>query len=166
MDIKTDRLYIRDLRKDDWPEMKRIFADFSRSEYAAYDRPLPAEDEGAKALTEKFAGSRLFFTVHLLESGKMIGYVCFHRNGDIFDLGYCFHSAYHANGYAYESTSAVIEYFAKERGAANFTAETALDNVPSRRLLEKLGFVHTSTETISFDGSFSFQSGKYVLTRS
>ena len=163
MEIKTNRLHIRDLYETDWVEMKEIFIDFNQSKYAAFDRPLPKDDDESKSLTKQFSDTGLFFAVHLLENSKMIGYVCFHKNGDSFDLGYCFHSAYHSNGYAYESVTALIEYFAKEHHVISFTAATAIENTPSCRLLERLGFVHVSTETVSFDGKFSFQSGNFTL---
>lgn len=163
MRLETSRVYIRRLCETDWQEMKNIFMDFNNSQYAVYDMPLPTEDGEAKALTKRFADSELFFAVFLKESGDMIGYVCFHKEGDKYDLGYCFHSAYHSNGYAYESTSALVKHFVDERGATGFTAGTAIDNIPSCRLLGKLGFVCTSTETVSFDPAFSFQGGHFEL---
>ena len=166
MEIETSRLYIRDLYETDWVEMKEIFIDFNQSKYAAFDRPLPKDDDESKSLTKQFSDTGLFFAVHLLENSKMIGYVCFHKNGDSFDLGYCFHSAYHSNGYAYESVTALSEYFAKEHHVISFTAATAIENTPSCRLLERLGFVCVSTETMSFDGKFSFQSGNFALNLS
>lgn len=75
--------------------------------------------------------------MRLAESQALVGYVCFHREGEAYDLGYCFHSAYQGQGYAWESVSALLEYLASQ-GAAVFTAGTALDNLPSRRLLERL----------------------------
>ena len=163
MILETDRLYIRNLDETDWQEMKKIFIDFNSSKYSVYDMPLPIKDEEIKALTKRFAESDLFFAVFFKELGDMLGYVCFHRNGDKYDLGYCFHSAYHSNGYAYESTKALIEYFISERGAIGFTAGTAIANIPSCKLLEKLGFVCTSTETVSFDKAFPFQGGNFIL---
>ena len=163
MRLETKRVYIRPLYETDWQEMKEIFADFNNSRYAVYDMPLPIEDEEVKSLTRRFAESNLFFTVFLKESSDMIGYVCFHKNGDKYDLGYCFHSAYHSKGYAYESTRLLVEYFIDQCGVTLFTAGTAIDNIPSCRLLEKLGFVCVSTETISFDNTFSFQGGNFVL---
>lgn len=164
MRLETSRLYIRRLRETDWQQMKNIFIDFSNSQYAAYDMPLPTGDDGAKELTKRFAESNLFFAVFPKESSEMMGYVCFHRDGDNFDLGYCFHRAYHSKGYAYESTQALIDHVAGEYGAANFTAGTAIANTPSCRLLAKLGFTCVSTQTVSFDDAFSFQGGNFVLT--
>ena len=163
MRLETSRLYICRLHETDWQQMKNIFIDFNNSQYAVYDMPLPTKDEEAKALTKKFADSNLFFAVFLKESRDMLGYVCFHKEGDNYDLGYCFHSAYHSKGYAYESIKSLIEYFVAECGATGFTAGTAIDNTPSYKLLEKLGFVCVSTETVSFDNVFSFQGGNFEL---
>ena len=63
MKLKTFRLFIRDLREDDWTEMKRLFIDFNNSRYAVYDRPLPTEDMEVEALTKQFIENNLFFAV-------------------------------------------------------------------------------------------------------
>ena len=103
----------------------------------------------------------MFFAVYL--SDQMIGYVGFHKAGDAYDLGYCFHSSYQGNGYAFESVKALIDYFRKEYHVTKFTAGTALENTPSCSLLKKLGFRCHSTDTVCFDGSFSFQGGNFIL---
>lgn len=164
MELKTSRLYIRNLCVDDWEEMKNLFIDFNHSKYAIYDRPLPTENTEVKALTKQFADSNLFFVVHLLSTNQMIGYVCFHKDKGNYDLGYCFHSSFHLKGYAYESTKALITYIAQECNAVTFTAGTAIDNIPSCKLLEKLGFICISTESVSFSEDFSFQGGNFVLS--
>ena len=163
MELKTFRLYIRNLQEDDWTQMKSLFIDFNQSKYAAYDRPLPTEDMEVKALTKQFVESNLFFAVYLLDKNQMIGYVCFHKDEKQYDLGYCFHSEFHSNGYAYESTKTLIDYFAQEYNVMTFTAGTAIDNIPSCKLLEKLGFECVSTEYISFDEKFLFESGNFIL---
>ena len=163
MKLETSRLVIRHLKESDWQAMKSVFVDFNNSKYAAYDMPLPTEDEEAKVLTKRFTASKLFFTVFLKESNEMIGYICFHKDGNTYDLGYCFHSAYHSKGYAYESTNALVKYFADKCGVTNFAAGTAIDNITSCKLLEKLGFACVSIETVSFDNAFSFQGGNFVL---
>ena len=146
--IHTNRLLIRELISEDWRDMQRIAADFQKSEYAVYDMPLPARDEEIKALTEQFAGSHLFFAVILGE--VMIGYICFHEDNGIYDLGYCFHSDHQGKGYACEACRAVMEYIEKTRNVKAFSSGTALENIPSIKLLEKLGFVLQKTEKLSF----------------
>ena len=163
MELKTLRLYIRDLREEDWIQMKSLFIDFNDSKYAAYDRPLPTEDAEIEALTKQFVENSLFFAIYLLDKNQMIGYVCFHKEEEKYDLGYCFHSTYHSKGYAYESIKALIDYFVREYSAFTFTAGTALANIPSCKLLEKLGFECVSTEEISFNEDFSFEGGNFIL---
>ena len=163
MELKTLRLYIRNLCEEDWTEMKNLFIDFNNSKYAVYDRSLPTEDIEVEALTKQFVESNLFFAVHLIDNSQMIGYVCFHKDAEKYDLGYCFHSMFHSNGYAYESIKALIDYLAQEYNATTFTAGTAIDNTPSCKLLEKLGFECVSTEYLSFKEGFSFQGGNFIL---
>ena len=163
MELETFRLYIRNLHEEDWTKMKSLFIDFNNSKYAAYDRPLPTEDMEVKTLTKEFAESNLFFAVHLRDNSQMIGYVCFHKDAEKYDLGYCFHSAFHSSGYAYESTKALIDYFVQEYNVTTFVAGTAIDNTPSCKLLEKLGFECVSTEYLSFREDFSFKSGNFIL---
>ena len=163
MEQRTFRLYIRNLREADWPKMKSLFIDFNNSKYAAYDRPLPTEDMEVKTLTKQFVETNLFFAIYLLDKDEMIGYVCFHRDEEKYDLGYCFHSAFHSKGYAYESTKALIDYFVQEYNATIFTAGTAIDNTPSCKLLQKLGFKCVSKEYLSFNEDFSFEGGNFML---
>lgn len=165
--INTDRLNIRELLPEDWQELKHIAADFKKSEYAIYDIPLPTEDEEIKNLTKQFAMSNLFFAVFLKESSEMIGYVCFHNDDGKFDLGYCFHSDYHSKGYASESCLAVMDYLKQNYGIKLFTAGTALKNIQSCKLLNKLGFILPKTEILSFHKDKSgndivFESGFFI----
>ena len=60
-----------------------------------------------------------------------------------YDLGYCFHLF---SG----------EYLPRR---------TALDNLPSRRLLERLGFALVSTEQVAFVENFSFLGGCFRLEK-
>lgn len=148
--MKTERLTIRLLEGTDWQRMMALAADFEKSQYAIYDMPFPAEEDAARELTRQFAESGLFFAVFLPENPEMIGYVCFHNADGFYDLGFRFHSVYQGKGYACESCRALMEYLVRTRPVKGFTAGTALNNTPSCRLLEKLGFQCTATETLSF----------------
>ena len=168
MELTTARLFIRTLQDTDWQDMGRVFRDFSQSPYAIYDGPLPTEDAAVKALTKQFADSGLFFAVFPKDGGDMLGYVCFHRAEDALDLGYCFHSSAQGRGYGYESCRGLMLHFRDQRGIRRFTAGTALANLPSRALLEKLGFVCSSTEELSFHQDsqgrpIPFQGGNFIF---
>ena len=158
--LMTERLLIRPLEAADWRQMQRILADFRQSPWAACDAPMPPED--AERLTAQFAQTGLFYLVRPLEAETAAGYVCFHQAGDAYYMGYCFHSDGQRLGYAFESISALMARIRATRGAAVFTAGTALANAPSCRLLEKLGFVCEGEERVSFDGAVSFTGGRFV----
>lgn len=168
MELTTQRLFIRSLQSSDWQEMGEIFRDFSRSAYAIYDHPMPTREEDVKALTEKFAQSHLFYGVFPKEGGTMLGYVCFHRAGETLDMGYCFHSSAQGQGFARESCRAMMLYFRDQQGIHSFSAGTAMENHPSRRLLERLGFTCQSTEILSFHkdnqgNPITFAGGNYIF---
>lgn len=150
--MKTERLFIRRVRAGDWRAIRSVWADAAESVYAQYDRPNDLHDEAVCARIGKwasFADSRehMFYAVCL--SDELIGYVALHRHGDVCELGYCYHSDYHGKGYAKESISAIFNA-AKSEGVSSITAGTALNNVPSVRLLTALGFKQTGTEKVSF----------------
>jgi len=79
----------------------------------------------------------------------VIGYATFHIREDGYELGYCFHSAYHGKGYAKESLTALFDYLGT-LGITKFTAGTAIQNIPSVSLLKSLGFQLIGTEDVSF----------------
>lgn len=167
MEVTTPRLWIRTLRESDWPAMGRLFRDFEASPYSIYDGPFPDTEAGVRELTWKFASTGLFFAVFQKEQQDMMGYVCFHKGPAGYDLGYCFHSDYQGRGFALESCRAMMQVF-RQRGVEKFTAGTALKNLPSCRLLEKLGFACESTEELSFhrdsEGNpISFTGGNFIF---
>ena len=136
MQCKTERCLIRELVPDDWKSMQKIAVDFRKSKYAVYDMPLPVEDAEIIARTKQFAQTQMFYAVLLHD--VMIGYICFHEDHGMYDLGYCFHSDYQGKGYAFESCCAMMNYIFHERSINIFTAGTALENKPSCKLLKNL----------------------------
>lgn len=56
------------------------------------------------------------------------------------ELGYMVAALWQRQGIAYEACSAVLDYVRREIGPVSVTARTLPDNLPSIRLLDKLGF--------------------------
>lgn len=56
------------------------------------------------------------------------------------DLGFAFMPKYMKQGYAYEASSAVVQYARHELGIQKLAAITNTDNIASMHLLGKLGF--------------------------
>ena len=153
MTIKTERLEIRHVMPDDWRDIKEIWEKFNQSEYAQYDRPHNTEDEDVRARILRWywacsGNEHLFFSV-CLPGDKVIGYVAFNIRENGYEIGYCFHSAYHGKGYARESHMALFDYL-RTLGITKFSAGTALNNTPSVKLLISLGFKLVEQERVSF----------------
>ncbi|MBQ8132846.1 MAG: GNAT family N-acetyltransferase [Clostridia bacterium] len=169
MEIYTQRLKIRNLQITDWKALKAIWRDNSLSKYAQYDVPHSEDDDDIKTLTEKFSRTNDFYVVMLAATDTVIGCVDLHNTGDGYDIGYCFISQFHRNGYAKESCNALIEFYCKN-GVRRFTAGSALKNIPSVSLLLSLGFRQTGTESISFyqdenGNDIVFEGGIYELIK-
>ena len=79
----------------------------------------------------------------------MIGYIAFNIRENGYEIGYCFHSAYHGKGYAKESMLTLFNYL-RTLGITKFSAGTALNNTPSVKLLTSLGFKLIEQEKVSF----------------
>lgn len=163
--IQTPRLTIRRIVESDWQAAQKIWGDFSSSEYAQYDKPHPVDDESVRARIAKWGKytesmEHMFFAVCL--EGEMVGYIAFNIRDHGYEIGYCFHSSVHGRGYAGEALRALIAHL-KTLGIAHFSAGTAINNLPSVRLLTALGFVRTGSERVSFyknaDGTDIFFDG-------
>lgn len=169
--IKSERLRMRRVAEGDWQSIRDIWKDFNRSEYAQYDKPHITDDADVRTRIAKWAkysesAEHMFFAVCLEE--KVIGYIAFNIREDGYEIGYCFHSDYHGKGYARESHAALIEHM-RSLGVKRLTAGTALNNVPSVRLLNSLGFSLVEREKVSFykdadGGDIVFDGGIFELT--
>lgn len=150
--LKTERLTIRHIVADDWKSIKEIWVDFNAAELSQYDKPHNTDDEDVRIRIAKWATANsgtehMFFAICLGDT--IIGYSAFNIRKDGYEIGYCFHSAYHGKGYAKESHIALFDYL-HTLGITKFTACTAIRNVPSVSLLKSLGFALIGTEKVSF----------------
>ncbi len=75
---------------------------------------------------------------------RIIGNVSFGLNSKYFhhacDIGYKTDAAERGKGYAFEAASHMMPIVAKELGIRKFQAEILPENLPSKALIEKLGF--------------------------
>lgn len=65
------------------------------------------------------------------------------EDGPAFNLGYIFNFGYHGQGYATEACRAAIDYAFGQLGAVRMVTGAASENLPSRRLLARLGLRET-----------------------
>ena len=168
--LKTDRLIIRYIVPDDWKWIKEIWVDFNSSALSQYDKPHNTDDADVQQRIAKWARANngtehMFFAICLGDT--VIGYSAFNIREGEYEIGYCFHSAYHGKGYAKESHLALFDYL-RTLGITKFIAGTAINNTPSVSLLKSLGFALTGTEIVSFykdaqGNDIVFQGGIFKL---
>ena len=72
------------------------------------------------------------------------------KQSSYYDFGYRFKSKYWRQGYATESALGALKYGLEKLNFTDIFAMTHIDNVASRRTLEKLGFQYL--ETFNYDG--------------
>ena len=150
--LKTERLTIRHIVADDWKSIKEIWVDFNTSALSQYDKPHITDDADVQPRIAKWAAANsgtehMFFAICLGDT--VIGYIAFNIRENGHEIGYCFHSAYHGKGYAKESHLALFDYL-RTMGITKFSAGTALNNIPSVKLLASLGFRLVEREKVSF----------------
>jgi RimJ/RimL family protein N-acetyltransferase len=87
------------------------------------------------------------YLVELKENGAPMGICGLIKREALVDvdLGFAFLPRFWANGYAFESASAVIAYGRRVFGLSRIVAVLSQDNHRSAKLLEKLGFRFDST---------------------
>jgi RimJ/RimL family protein N-acetyltransferase len=97
-------------------------------------------------LKQIVADGRLFIVKRIDES-KAIGFVFLstENSGDI-HIGYLLGEPCWGKGYATELLKGLIDFIESEGQVTRLIAGVATDNVASIKLLQKLGFIHSSTE--------------------
>ncbi len=84
-----------------------------------------------------------YFTVKIKETNCPIGLVTLIKRDYLEhkDIGFAFLPKYANNGYAYESSSALLHHLIKQKSIHNIMAVTIPENVGSIKLIERLGMV-------------------------
>ena len=139
--METERLYIRRYTKEDFPGFCELIRDKMASPYAKYDHTFPTEDAALMEVLNFFAISDEFWALEEKSEHKIIGFVSLNYvNEASRNLGYCLHTPWHGKGYASEAARRIIRYAREELGLEKLVTGTAEENLPSVRLLERLGF--------------------------
>ena len=137
--MKTE-ITLRPIRRGDEVAVREMFIAFNRSAFGKYDRIDDTGEAHVAAFLENMAQNHVIYAVTPAGSDEMIGYVCFHIEGDRYDIGYMISAQYQGAGIATAASQMAMETLKAERGANVFTATAAAENRPSVRVLEKLGF--------------------------
>lgn len=138
--METERLIVRNFKKEDW---KDLFEYLSQKEVLKYEPENPSDEEDCRKKAEDRSKGNNFFAVCLKDTGKMIGHLFFQQIEPTdfltWELGYIFNPAYYGRGYATEASKRILKFGFEELGAHRITALCNPENIPSWRLMERLG---------------------------
>ena len=152
--LQTSRLLCRPLTENDWtffltlqqnPDVMRFVADARTEEEirTAFDSRLP----------EWYPGSPYWLCLLLCDktSGAPLGVTGYIQdNNECAEVGFLLAPQAQGKGYGAESLHAVCEYAFASGGLRRLTACVTAGNEASRRLLEKVGFIHEGTLRASY----------------
>ena len=97
----------------------------------------------------------MLFAVQLISSGNVIGCIFIQRKEEwdnVVEMGYNIADEYQNNGYATEAGKAMIWWAFEKAGQDVLSAFVSPENVASRRVIEKLGFVRVETRMLPHNG--------------
>ncbi|MBO5093140.1 MAG: GNAT family N-acetyltransferase [Lachnospiraceae bacterium] len=140
---ETERCRLREMTAADTDRLYEIYAD---TEITRYMEPLFEERDKERRYIEdyrKYVYEFYGYGMWVIEekaSGQVIGRAGIEAKEETLELGYMVALPWQGKGIAYEACGAVLEYVRREIGSVSVTARTSPANLPSIRLLEKLGF--------------------------
>ncbi|MGK9174894.1 GNAT family N-acetyltransferase [Yokenella regensburgei] len=143
--LKTTRLTCSPITESDWPFFLALQQDPQVMRFVAEPRPQAAIREAFDTRLPAWSpGSEHWLCLVVRDSVTgmplgVTGYV--HRERDCAEVGFLFAPPAQGKGYALESLHAVCRYAFAEGGIRRLVATVTAGNTPSRRVLEKAGFV-------------------------
>ncbi len=143
--IETNRLVLRDNEESDLENLHLLLSD-KKNMYFLDDICTETLDQTAENL--KFAMANCdghYFCIEHKASGEYIGQIGYTITevtplGKIVHLGFFILPRYHGKGYTAEAAKKVLGYAFTQDGCIRVTTGCYKDNIPSRRVMEKVGF--------------------------
>lgn len=166
--LETDRLILRRMSIVDGEFMLDLLNDPSWIRFIG-DRKARSVQDAIDYISNKIVpmydrnGFGLYLTA-LKSDGRPIGICGLIKREALedVDIGFAFLPQFRANGYAFESATAVMAYGNGVLGLSRIVAITSPDNEQSAKLLERLGFRFERMIALSDDDSESMLFGASV----
>ena len=146
--LKTERWVVRELTLDDLDALFELYGDGEIDKYTDPLYPYEEEKEFQRAYIEnmyRYFGYGLWL-IYSKDTGELIGRAGlehreYHEEIEL-ELGYIIGMKYQGRGFATEICKAILEYAKENTGFERMNALIEEENTISRKLAEKLGFVH------------------------
>jgi RimJ/RimL family protein N-acetyltransferase len=142
--IETDRLLLRRFTFNDIDDIVELVSHPSVAQVGSKIKASPAEVEKHIKLQnslQPFELNKCFdLGIELKEENKIIGFVGMirknHKQGEV---GWALNVSHRGKGYATEAARALITYGFEELGLHRIWADTSNVNIPSLKVMERLG---------------------------
>lgn len=136
--MNTDRLHIRKFTVDNLADICEYLSD---PEVVKYEPYPPLSEKQCKEYLVQMAESKEFWAVCIRDTGKQIGQVYLsEKEQQTWEVGYVFNRKYQGQGLATEAVQALVSHVFDNCRAHRVCANCNPDNVPSWKLLERVGF--------------------------
>jgi len=155
--LETERLILREFRRDDLDAHAAALGDAEVMRHIG-GKPMSREDSWRRLMSG--VGSWVLlgmgpWAVEQKSDGRMVGHVGFFQferamNPSILgeaEMGWIFDRSVHGQGIAFEACRAALDWAEHALAADSYPAIIDLDNIPSMKLAERLGFVRQADAT-------------------
>ena len=138
---ETMRCKINPVSANDIPDLETLYADKDVWAYLGGVRSTIQIKDGIEEIIS-FQGAPKYFVVRRKEDASYIGSIALdkHHNNEDTEISYMFLSSCRGKGYAFETVSVMIEYAFQTLPISRLVAETQTLNMPSCKMLKRLGF--------------------------
>ncbi|MGR5142241.1 GNAT family N-acetyltransferase [Photobacterium sp. DNB23_23_1] len=149
--LETDRLILRQWKRDDYPDYANLNADPTVMQYFPAVLSQQESDAQAARITQLIAERGWgFWAAELKSTGKFIGFVGLHSqdlhsgipNAPFVEIGWRLAKVHWGKGYAPEAARKALQYAFEQLRVPSVYAFTALPNTPSQRVMDKIGMVN------------------------
>ena len=162
--IETERLILRKFEYADDENMLKYWISDPQIQ-SLYGEPVYSTKKEVKELLDKYISSYeksdyYRWAIILKETDECIGQIAYFlvdNNNQFAEIEYCVGSLFQRKSLATEATKAVIKYGFDKMNLHKVQISHKSINIPSRKVIEKCGFVYEGTLR-----DFFYQDGKYI----
>ncbi|GAB2025415.1 hypothetical protein OfM1_14860 [Lactovum odontotermitis] len=147
--LTSKRIAFSKWQETDFPLAKQLWQDSDVTKFIYADGPLTSQEVAERLETEMTSEKKhavQYYPIFNLENDEFIGCCGFRpfsaEGGDDLEMGFHLRKKFWGAGFTYEAGSAVLEYARGKFPDKRIYAGHAPDNLASRKVLEKLGFVY------------------------
>lgn len=151
--LTTDRLILRPWKVEDYEPFARMTADPEVMKYFPSCLSKAESDFQAKRLQTLIETNGWgFWAVELKNTAEFIGFVGLHRqenaipNAPFIEIGWRLAKTHWRQGYATEAAKKALDFGFKHLAANAIYAFTPLTNIPSQKVMQKLGMANTQQD--------------------